>query len=68
MNAKGPSVIDVLSKASGISKEEVLKIRERVRDNHRAIGVPITNRIAVVSDASFRVSQIAAKSALVSVI
>ena len=34
MNAKGPSVIDVLSKASGISKEEVLKIRERVRDNH----------------------------------
>ena len=31
---KGPSVVDVLSKVSGISKEEVLKIRERVRDNH----------------------------------
>jgi hypothetical protein len=40
--------------------------QELVRDNHRAIGVPTTSRIAVVRDASFRVSQIAAKSALVS--
>jgi hypothetical protein len=35
-----------------------------VRDSHRAIGVPMTSRITVVRDASFRVSQIAEKSAL----
>ncbi|KAF1021273.1 MAG: hypothetical protein GAK37_03480 [Pseudomonas sp.] len=35
-----------------------------VRDNHKAIGVPITSRIAVVNDASFNVSQMAEKSAL----
>ena len=41
--------------------------QDEVRDSHNAIGVPITSRITVVSDASFRVSQIAAKSALDSV-
>ena len=38
--------------------------QERVRDSHRAIGVPMTSRITVVSDASLMVNQIAEKSAL----
>ena len=37
---------------------------EVVRDSHRAIGVPMSNRITVVSDASLMVNQIAEKSAL----
>ena len=40
--------------------------RERVCANHRAMGVPTSNKMRVVSDASCRVSQMAAKSALVS--
>lgn len=34
--------------------------QERVRDSHNAMGVPMSSRITVVNDASFRVSQMAA--------
>ena len=40
------------------------RYQERVRDSHRAIGVPMINRIRVVSAASLMVNQIAEKSAL----
>src|SRR5690606_39109566 len=36
--------------------------RERVRDSHHAIGVPMSSNSSVVSVANCRVSQIAAKS------
>ena len=42
--------------------------RDRVWASHSAMGVPTNSNMSVVSDASFRVSQMAAKSALESVI